>query len=65
MKRSTSRIFTTHVGGLPFLNLGEGVAIGDESRLKEEVAAVVAHQREVGLGLLNEGEYAKGGDWLR
>jgi 5-methyltetrahydropteroyltriglutamate--homocysteine methyltransferase len=65
MKRSTSRILTTHVGSLPFLTLGEGIAIGDESRLKEQVAAVVARQREVGIDLINEGEYAKGGDWLR
>ncbi|MBO0759206.1 MAG: cobalamin-independent methionine synthase II family protein [Bradyrhizobiaceae bacterium] len=65
MRRSTSRILTTHVGSLPFLRLGEGIAIGDESRLKEEVAAVVARQREVGIDLINEGEYAKGGDWLR
>jgi 5-methyltetrahydropteroyltriglutamate--homocysteine methyltransferase len=65
MKRSTSRILTTHVGSLPFLKLHEGIAIGDESRLQEEVAAVVARQREVGIDLINEGEYAKGGDWLR
>jgi 5-methyltetrahydropteroyltriglutamate--homocysteine methyltransferase len=65
MKRSTSRILTTHVGSLPFLRLGQGIAIGDVSRLKEEVAAVVARQREVGIDLINEGEYAKGGDWLR
>jgi 5-methyltetrahydropteroyltriglutamate--homocysteine methyltransferase len=65
MKRSTSRILTTHVGSLPFLRLGQGIAIGEVSRLKEEVAAVVARQREVGIDLINEGEYAKGGDWLR
>jgi 5-methyltetrahydropteroyltriglutamate--homocysteine methyltransferase len=65
MERSTTRILTTHVGSLPFLRLGEGIATGDKSRLKEEVAAVVARQREVGIDLINEGEYAKGGDWLR
>jgi 5-methyltetrahydropteroyltriglutamate--homocysteine methyltransferase len=65
VKRSTSRILTTHVGSLPFLRLNEGIAIGDESRLTEEVAAVVARQREIGIDLINEGEYAKGGDWLR
>jgi 5-methyltetrahydropteroyltriglutamate--homocysteine methyltransferase len=65
MKRSTSRILTTHVGSLPFLRLGQGIAIGEVSRLKKEVAAVVARQREVGIDLINEGEYAKGGDWLR
>ena len=51
MKRSTDRILTTHVGSLPLLN-------GDS------VAAIVAKQRELGLDLINEGEYTKGGDWL-
>ena len=26
--------------------------------------AIVAKQRELGLDLINEGEYTKGGDWL-
>ena len=65
MKRSESRILTTHVGSLPFLSLDKGIAIGDQSRLAEDVAAVVARQREIGLDVINEGEYAKGGDWLR
>jgi 5-methyltetrahydropteroyltriglutamate--homocysteine methyltransferase len=43
------RILTTHVGSLPTL---------------ESVQAVVARQREIGLDLINEGEYTKGGDWL-
>jgi 5-methyltetrahydropteroyltriglutamate--homocysteine methyltransferase len=43
------RILTTHVGSLPTL---------------ESVEAVVRKQREVGLDLINEGEYTKGGDWL-
>jgi 5-methyltetrahydropteroyltriglutamate--homocysteine methyltransferase len=43
------RILTTHVGSLPTL---------------ESVAAVVRRQREIGLDLINEGEYTKGGDWL-
>jgi 5-methyltetrahydropteroyltriglutamate--homocysteine methyltransferase len=43
------RILTTHVGSLPTL---------------ESVAAVVRKQREIGLDLINEGEYTKGGDWL-
>ena len=50
MKRSTKKILTTHVGSLP-----------DEGR---GVEWVVRKQREVGLDLLNEGEYTKGGDWL-
>src|SRR5580704_7546336 len=65
MQRSTEKILTTHVGSLPFLSLDHGIATGDESRLREEVAAVVARQRETGIDIVNEGEYAKGGDWLR
>jgi 5-methyltetrahydropteroyltriglutamate--homocysteine methyltransferase len=65
MQRSSSKILTTHVGSLPFLSLDKGVAAGDETRLTEDVAAVVAHQRDIGIDVVNEGEYAKGGDWLR
>src|SRR3954470_21205812 len=50
MKRSEKKILTTHVGSLPY----EG---GD-------VRWVVEKQRELGLDLINEGEYTKGGDWL-
>ena len=65
MKTSTAKILTTHVGSLPFLTLDRGVAVGDETHLADDVAAIVARQREIGLDLINEGEYAKGGDWLR
>src|SRR4029450_10744099 len=43
------RILTTHVGTLPTL---------------ESVEEVVRRQRDIGLDLINEGEYTKGGDWL-
>jgi 5-methyltetrahydropteroyltriglutamate--homocysteine methyltransferase len=65
MQRSTTRILTTHVGSLPFLSLDKGIGAGDETHLKDDVAAVVAHQRAIGIDIVNEGEYAKGGDWLR
>jgi 5-methyltetrahydropteroyltriglutamate--homocysteine methyltransferase len=65
VRRSTSKILTTHVGSLPFLTLDRGVAIGDHTRLAEDVAAVVVRQRELGIDIINEGEFAKGGDWLR
>jgi len=65
MQRSTSKILTTHVGSLPFLSLDKGVAAGDETHLTQDVAAIVAHQRDIGIDVINEGEYAKGGDWLR
>jgi len=51
MKRSGDRILTTHVGSLPLL---EGGGVAD----------VVKKQRNLGLDLINEGEYTKGGDWL-
>ena len=65
MKRSVSKILTTHVGSLPFLSLDSGIAAGDATRLAEDVGAVVARQRDIGIDLINEGEYSKGGDWLR
>ena len=61
MQRSVARILTTHVGSLPFLSLNRGVAAGDQTRLKEDVAAIVARQRDIGIDIINEGEYAKGG----
>jgi 5-methyltetrahydropteroyltriglutamate--homocysteine methyltransferase len=51
MKRSTRTILTTHVGSLPY---EEG----------NNVEWVVRKQRELGLDVINEGEYTKGGDWL-
>jgi 5-methyltetrahydropteroyltriglutamate--homocysteine methyltransferase len=65
MQRSVSKILTTHVGSLPFLSPDKGLAVGDESHLADDVAAIVARQRETGIDIVNEGEFAKGGDWLR
>jgi 5-methyltetrahydropteroyltriglutamate--homocysteine methyltransferase len=65
MQRSTAKILTTHVGSLPFLSLDTGVGAGDDSHLTDDVKAIVAHQRAIGIDIVNEGEYAKGGDWLR
>jgi len=65
VKRSDAKILTTHVGSLPFLSLDHGVATGDTTQLTDDVAAVVARQREIGIDVINEGEYSKGGDWLR
>lgn len=61
MRRSTDRILTTHAGSLP--NLSEPPP-ANEQELSAAVREVVARQREVGLDLVNEGEYTKGGDWL-
>jgi 5-methyltetrahydropteroyltriglutamate--homocysteine methyltransferase len=65
MQRSVSKILTTHVGSLPFLSIEKGIGAGDASSLTADVAGVVSRQRETGLDIINEGEYAKGGDWLR
>jgi 5-methyltetrahydropteroyltriglutamate--homocysteine methyltransferase len=65
MQRSVAKILTTHVGSLPFLSLDKGVAASDEAHLADDVAAIVAQQRRIGIDIVNEGEYAKGGDWLR
>lgn len=51
MKRSTHKVLTTHVGSLPY----------EQGATVEWVAR---KQRELGLDLINEGEYTKGGDWL-
>jgi 5-methyltetrahydropteroyltriglutamate--homocysteine methyltransferase len=57
MQRSTHKILTTHVGSLPMSEAGEG-------DLSAQVAVVTQKQRALGLDLINEGEYTKGGDWL-
>lgn len=59
MKRSTSKILTTHVGSLP----GRGEVAGEHD-LADSVRKVVAEQRRIGLDIVNEGEFTKGGDWL-
>lgn len=60
MQRSTERILTTHVGSLP----DPDERLDTREKREAAVADIVARQREVGLDIINEGEYAKGGDWL-
>src|SRR5262245_28695224 len=65
MKRSTrERILTTHVGSLPRADGTDRPGGEDEAALRQSVADVVARQREIGIDIVNEGEYTKGGDWL-
>jgi 5-methyltetrahydropteroyltriglutamate--homocysteine methyltransferase len=61
MRRSATAILTTHAGSLP--HLAEPPP-SSEPELRAAVDEVVARQRRVGLDLVNEGEYTKGGDWL-
>jgi hypothetical protein len=65
LRRSDEKILTTHVGSLPFPTFDSGLAIGDGANLKQDVATVVQRQRDLGMDVINEGEYTKGGDWLR
>jgi 5-methyltetrahydropteroyltriglutamate--homocysteine methyltransferase len=64
MRRSTDRILTTHVGSLPYLREMEEGTPGYEAVLKQSVIDVVREQRDLGIDVINEGEYTKGGDWL-
>ena len=64
MRRSTDRILTTHVGALPAPEDVWGEAGAGEERLVEAVGEVVRQQRALGVDLVNEGEYTKGGNWL-
>jgi 5-methyltetrahydropteroyltriglutamate--homocysteine methyltransferase len=61
VKRSTTKILTTHVGSLPE---PDGTRATTGAALRESVTAVVNRQRELGIDVVNEGEYTKGGDWL-
>ena len=63
MRRSDDRILTTHVGSLPGPRYLEDEP-DLEAKLRMDVAEVVGRQRELGIDLINEGEYTKGGDWL-
>jgi 5-methyltetrahydropteroyltriglutamate--homocysteine methyltransferase len=50
-----NKILTTHVGSLP-------EPAGAD--LHARISAIVQQQRDTGLDIINEGECAKGGDWL-
>jgi 5-methyltetrahydropteroyltriglutamate--homocysteine methyltransferase len=65
MKRSaSSKILTTHVGSLPHADGSDRASGEDAAALRQSVADVVARQRDIGIDVINEGEYTKGGDWL-
>jgi len=65
MQRSTSsKILTTHVGSLPRPDGTDRPGRKEEADVRDMVADVVARQRLIGIDVINEGEYTKGGDWL-
>jgi 5-methyltetrahydropteroyltriglutamate--homocysteine methyltransferase len=63
MKRSTERILTTHVGSLPrppdLLDMLEGKGGGDGARLRQAVAEIVRRQVELGIDVIDDGEFGK------
>jgi 5-methyltetrahydropteroyltriglutamate--homocysteine methyltransferase len=74
MKRSTSRILTTHVGSLirpdvlqDFLRARQGGKPYDEAAydkcLTSSVAEVVRHQAEAGIDVVSDGEFGKSISW--
>lgn len=64
MQRSARRILTTHTGSLPWSEPLSGSEPDYERRLDDAVTHVITEQLELGLDVVNEGEYTKGGDWL-
>jgi len=64
LRRSSEKILTTHVGSLPGLSQFDPSSPDYREKMAASVAEVVARQRDVGLDVINEGEYSKGGDWL-
>src|SRR6185437_8937921 len=64
MRRSDKKILTSHVGSLPYLVELDKEAADYPAKLASAVAAVVEKQRGCGIDIMNEGEYAKCGDWL-
>lgn len=65
MRRSDTKILTTHVGSLPAMPVaGAADGANTEALQRDAVKAVIERQRALGIDIVNEGEYAKGGDWL-
>ena len=64
MQSSDRKFLTTHVGSLPNLVALDEAAAGYDAALRDAVNQVISKQRAIGLDIVNEGEYTKGGDWL-
>jgi 5-methyltetrahydropteroyltriglutamate--homocysteine methyltransferase len=63
MRRSSTRILTTHVGALPGPAETWDGSAGDAA-LQSAVRSVVEAQRNAGTDIVNEGELTKGGNWV-
>ena len=70
MKRSTSKILTTHTGSLPRTSSVQDLLLTRQERrqldqnlfasgVDEAVAEVVAHQSEIGVDVINDGEQGR------
>ncbi len=63
MQRSAERILTTHVGSLPrppdLLDMLEGKGRDDGTRLRDAVAEIVRKQIELGIDVIDDGEFGK------
>jgi 5-methyltetrahydropteroyltriglutamate--homocysteine methyltransferase len=76
MKRSDTRILTTHVGSLirppEFVAVLKAFDAGDATaqaaypeRLREAVAEIVRSQAKVGIDVVSDGEFGKSASWSR
>jgi 5-methyltetrahydropteroyltriglutamate--homocysteine methyltransferase len=64
MQRSTDRIITTHAGSLPrppdlLEMVGVGEAARHMDRLREAVAEIVSRQVDLGIDVIDDGEFGK------
>jgi 5-methyltetrahydropteroyltriglutamate--homocysteine methyltransferase len=59
-----NKLLTTHVGSLPGPEGFDPASPHAEDSLYAAIQWVVEKQRAIGLDIVNEGELAKGGDWL-
>lgn len=64
MRKSNSRILTTHVGALPAPEGIWGRKDIPEEQLTHAVSDVIQFQRDAGVDIVNEGELTKGGNWV-
>jgi len=62
MRKSNSRILTTHVGALPAPEGIWGRKDIPEEQLTHAVSDVIQFQRDAGVDIVNEGELTKGGN---
>ena len=76
MKRSDSKILTTHVGSLirppDFVTVLKAMDDGDAdaierypARLSEAVGRIVREQADIGIDVVSDGEFGKSASWSR